>query len=78
MILNINKEIMKRLIINSSAEKLSNPFYWYASLDYSKEISFPEHIILNMKVAEDIKKIEEALYIINKYESIGVNFTENI
>ena len=74
MILNIDKEEMIKKIINSKKEFL-NPFYWYACLDYSKETSHAEYGILTTKVNDDVKKIEEALYLINQYENIGITFT---
>ena len=74
MILNIDKEEMIKKIINSEKEFL-NPFYWYTCLDYSKRTAHAEYAILTKKVNDDIKKIEEAVYIISQYQDIGITFT---
>jgi len=78
----LKKRMIESIVKAKDLTLNKNHFYWYSQLDYSRETSHPEYNVLEQKVEADLKIIEEAKYLMQQYEKIGVTdireyFTES-
>lgn len=65
---------MKKSIMNTDDSRyMPSEYMWLSKLDYSKETSHPEFAILNFRVEEDYRKIQEGLRLMRMYIEWGAS-----
>ena len=70
----VNEKDLLNAIVNSDNSKLTgSPLYWYAKLDFNKDVSHPEYKVVEDKVKSDLKVIKEYECIKNAYLAIGLD-----
>jgi len=74
----IIKDKMKNGIIKNGENCNISIYEWYAKLDYTKSTSHPEYAVLNEKVEDDFRKIEDAIYLIRLYLKLDKSIINNL